>query len=199
MAVRPWVNFRGRSWSSRISPVPEWIPDTRDFVLGRVGECIGTWWKSDFETLPYPYLPSSGKTPRNVLSLPCEVAIKSGLHCAEESQVTSCSTVPASRKSQDLRIIISGIPQLLSSGGGRWSVDGGGGAVAVARDGDGSQSLRGHFYHLEIFEGNGIEFHHFLEGMSHFEVPYEMRHGREPLRRSSGSYEGSFELILVMG
>lgn len=26
-----------------------------------------------------------------------------------------------------------------------------------------------------------------------------MRHGREPLRRSSGSYEGSFELILVMG
>ncbi|KAK2978556.1 hypothetical protein RJ640_006675 [Escallonia rubra] len=34
---------------------------------------------------------------------------------------------------------------------------------------------------------------------SHFEVPYEMRHGREPLRRSSGSYEGSFEPILVMG
>ncbi len=26
-----------------------------------------------------------------------------------------------------------------------------------------------------------------------------MRHVREPLRRSSGSYEGSFELILVMG
>ena len=26
-----------------------------------------------------------------------------------------------------------------------------------------------------------------------------MRHVREPLRKSSGSYEGSFELILVMG
>ncbi|XAR71080.1 hypothetical protein NMG60_11028180 [Bertholletia excelsa] len=26
-----------------------------------------------------------------------------------------------------------------------------------------------------------------------------MRHGRQPLRRSFGSYEGSFELILVMG
>lgn len=29
-----------------------------------VGECIGTWWKSDFETIPYPYLPSSGKNPK---------------------------------------------------------------------------------------------------------------------------------------
>ena len=26
-----------------------------------------------------------------------------------------------------------------------------------------------------------------------------MRHGTEPLRRSSGSYEGNLELILVMG
>ena len=34
---------------------------------------------------------------------------------------------------------------------------------------------------------------------SRFEVPYEMRHGAEPLRRSSGGYKGNFELILVMG
>ncbi|KAA0065412.1 hypothetical protein E6C27_scaffold17G00830 [Cucumis melo var. makuwa] len=35
--------------------------------------------------------------------------------------------------------------------------------------------------------------------MSHFKVLYEMRHGMKPLRRSSGSYEGNLELILVMG
>ncbi|CAI9293168.1 unnamed protein product [Lactuca saligna] len=34
-----------------------------------VGECIGTWWKSDFETIPYPYLPSSGKNPKECIKL----------------------------------------------------------------------------------------------------------------------------------
>ncbi|KAL4554275.1 hypothetical protein LXL04_039596 [Taraxacum kok-saghyz] len=31
-----------------------------------VGECIGTWCKSDFETLPGLYLPESGKNPKEL-------------------------------------------------------------------------------------------------------------------------------------
>lgn len=39
---------------------------------------------------------------------------------------------------------------------------------------------------------NGIEIWMEYNEIEPLEVPSEMRHEREPLRRSSGSYEGSF-------
>lgn len=33
----------------------------------QIGECIGIWWKPDFESLLYPYLPPNIKRPKVIL------------------------------------------------------------------------------------------------------------------------------------
>uniref|UniRef100_A0ACD5Y8T4 Uncharacterized protein n=1 Tax=Avena sativa TaxID=4498 RepID=A0ACD5Y8T4_AVESA len=30
----------------------------------QIGECIGMWWRSDFETPPFPYLPPNARAPK---------------------------------------------------------------------------------------------------------------------------------------
>ncbi|XP_024960070.1 pre-mRNA cleavage factor Im 25 kDa subunit 1 isoform X2 [Cynara cardunculus var. scolymus] len=80
-----------------------------------VGECIGTWWKSDFETLPFPYLPSSGNNPKEctklyLVKLPSsrDFVVPKNLKLLA---VPMCQ-LHESRKTYGP--IISGIPQLLS-------------------------------------------------------------------------------------
>ncbi|PWA94387.1 CFIM-25-like protein [Artemisia annua] len=80
-----------------------------------VGECIGTWWKSDFETLPYPYLPSSGKAPKECTKLYLVKLPSSRDFVVPKNYkllaVPMCQ-LHESRKTYGS--IIAGIPQLLS-------------------------------------------------------------------------------------
>ncbi|ONK54898.1 uncharacterized protein A4U43_UnF9920 [Asparagus officinalis] len=77
-----------------------------------VGECIGMWWRSDFETLPYPYMPRKPKecTKLFLVSLPMAwqfvVPRNMKLLAVPIRQLhDNCKTYGP---------IISGIPQLLS-------------------------------------------------------------------------------------
>ncbi|XP_072995982.1 pre-mRNA cleavage factor Im 25 kDa subunit 1 [Typha latifolia] len=35
----------------------------------QIGQCIGMWWKSEFETLPFPYLPPNTRRPKQCIKL----------------------------------------------------------------------------------------------------------------------------------
>jgi len=88
-----------------------------------VGECLGMWWRPDFETLLYPFLPPNIKQPKVhkfywlvyassdkgcpsfiallsgvgvYKSLPCEVACQSEVHCTQEYEVACSPIVPSS-------------------------------------------------------------------------------------------------------
>ncbi|XP_048228380.1 pre-mRNA cleavage factor Im 25 kDa subunit 1 isoform X3 [Ricinus communis] len=80
-----------------------------------VGECLGMWWRPDFETLLYPYLPPNLKTPKEctklfLVRLPtsCKFIVPKNLKLL---------AVPLSQIHDNHKTyggIISGVPQLLS-------------------------------------------------------------------------------------
>ncbi|PWA87215.1 CFIM-25-like protein [Artemisia annua] len=93
-----------------------------------VDECIGTWWKSDFETLPYPYLPSSGKAPKECTKLylvklpssrdfvvPKNYKLLAVPMCQLHESRKFDQSIGAVINLQTYGSIIAGIPQLLSS------------------------------------------------------------------------------------
>ncbi|KAM3712795.1 hypothetical protein ACB098_01G209300 [Castanea mollissima] len=43
--------------------------ESGDGIGWEVGECLGMWWKPDFETLVYPYLPPNVKCPKECTKL----------------------------------------------------------------------------------------------------------------------------------
>ncbi|WZZ01085.1 hypothetical protein YC2023_073413 [Brassica napus] len=45
----------------------------------KVGECIGTWWRPNFKTLMYPFLPPNVKHPKECLKLSWETSAPSAV------------------------------------------------------------------------------------------------------------------------
>ncbi|KAH0934952.1 hypothetical protein HID58_012069 [Brassica napus] len=45
----------------------------------KVGECIGTWWRPNFKTLMYPFLPPNVKHPKECLKLSWETSATSAV------------------------------------------------------------------------------------------------------------------------
>ncbi|PSS36416.1 Pre-mRNA cleavage factor Im subunit like [Actinidia chinensis var. chinensis] len=80
-----------------------------------VGECLGMWWRPDFETLLYPYLPPNVKKPKECIKL---FLVK--LPASRRFTVPKnfkLLAVPLCQIHEDHKTygpIISGVPQLLS-------------------------------------------------------------------------------------
>ncbi|KAI3709691.1 hypothetical protein L2E82_39457 [Cichorium intybus] len=80
-----------------------------------VGECIGTWWKSDFETLPYPYLPSSGKSPKECTKLYLvKLPSSKDFIVPKNLKLLAVPLCQLHENRKTYGSIIAGIPQLLS-------------------------------------------------------------------------------------
>ncbi|KAJ0531894.1 putative NUDIX hydrolase-like domain superfamily [Helianthus annuus] len=80
-----------------------------------VGECIGTWWKSDFETLPYPYMPSSGKIPKECTKLYLvKLPSNQDFIVPKNFKLLAVPICQLHENRKTYGSIIAGIPQLLS-------------------------------------------------------------------------------------
>ncbi|GAB2291855.1 Pre-mRNA cleavage factor Im 25 kDa subunit 1 [Dionaea muscipula] len=80
-----------------------------------VGECIGRWWRADFETLFYPYLPPSIKKPKECIKL-FLVKLRANQKFIVPKNMKLIA-VPLSQIHENHKSygsIIAGIPQLLS-------------------------------------------------------------------------------------
>lgn len=77
-----------------------------------VGECIGMWWRSDFETLPYPYMPRKSKecTKLFLVRLP----MNRQFVVPRNMKLLAVPLCQLHDNSKTYGPIISGIPQLLS-------------------------------------------------------------------------------------
>nr|TKW10140.1 hypothetical protein SEVIR_6G142500v2 [Setaria viridis] len=53
-----------RKLSSKLSIVDDGQADAEDEDDWQVWECIGMWWRSEFEVSPFPYMPHASKLPR---------------------------------------------------------------------------------------------------------------------------------------
>ncbi|KAI7727084.1 hypothetical protein M8C21_031576 [Ambrosia artemisiifolia] len=80
-----------------------------------VSECIGTWWKSDFETLPYPYLPSGGKIPKECTKLYLvKLPSNRDFIVPKNFKLLAVPMCQLHENHKTYGSIIAGIPQLLS-------------------------------------------------------------------------------------
>ncbi|KAI3827149.1 hypothetical protein L1987_01219 [Smallanthus sonchifolius] len=80
-----------------------------------VSECIGMWWKSDFETLPYPYLPSSGRTPKECTKLYLvKLPSNRDFIVPKNFKLLAVPMCQLHENRKTFGSIIAGIPQLLS-------------------------------------------------------------------------------------
>ncbi|KAF8697373.1 hypothetical protein HU200_035966 [Digitaria exilis] len=52
-----------RKLSSKLSVVDD-LGDAEDEDDWQVGECIGMWWRSEFEAIPFPYMPPNFRSPK---------------------------------------------------------------------------------------------------------------------------------------
>ncbi|KAK6944787.1 Cleavage/polyadenylation specificity factor subunit 5 [Dillenia turbinata] len=80
-----------------------------------VGECIGMWWRSDFEMLQYPFLPPNVKWPKECTKLFLVRLPESKRFTVPKNQ--KLLAVPLCQVHESIKTygpIISGVPQLLS-------------------------------------------------------------------------------------
>ncbi|KAK9073695.1 hypothetical protein SSX86_006289 [Deinandra increscens subsp. villosa] len=104
------VNGLKRKLSSKLS-----ADDDNYRTDWEVSECIGTWWKFDFETLPYPYLPSSGKTPKECTKLYLvKLPLNRDFIVPKNFKLLAVPMCQLHENCKTYGSIIAGIPQLLS-------------------------------------------------------------------------------------
>ncbi|XAR67131.1 hypothetical protein NMG60_11013574 [Bertholletia excelsa] len=104
------VDCLKRKLSSKLSPDdevsgPEW----------EVGQCLGMWWRPDFETLIYPYLPPNVKKPKECIKLFLVKLPESRKFTVPKN--FKLLAVPLCQLHENQKTygpIISGVPQLLS-------------------------------------------------------------------------------------
>ncbi|KAK1265336.1 hypothetical protein QJS04_geneDACA010481 [Acorus gramineus] len=99
-----------RKLSSKLSSVENGIGDD-----WQVGECLGMWWRSDFETLPFPYLSPNIQMPKECIKLFLVKLPRSRRFIVPKN--LKLLAVPLSQIHNNQKTygsIISGIPQLLS-------------------------------------------------------------------------------------
>ncbi|KAK1312500.1 hypothetical protein QJS10_CPA07g01003 [Acorus calamus] len=102
-----------RKLSSKLSSVENGIGDD-----WQVGECLGMWWRSDFETLPFPYLSSNIQMPKECIKLFLVKLPRSRRFIVPKNlkllAVPLCQIHNNQKPLQTYGSIIPGIPQLLS-------------------------------------------------------------------------------------
>lgn len=80
-----------------------------------VGECLGMWWRPDFESLLYPYLPPNIKRPKECTKLFLVKLPESQKFIVPKNQkLLAVPLCQLHEKPETYGPIISGVPQLLS-------------------------------------------------------------------------------------
>lgn len=81
----------------------------------QIGECIGMWWRSEFEAVPFPYLPPNIRAPKECIKLFLITLPMSRQFVVPRN--LKLLAVPLSQIHDNAQVygpIISGIPNLLS-------------------------------------------------------------------------------------
>ncbi|OMO67246.1 hypothetical protein CCACVL1_20676 [Corchorus capsularis] len=89
--------------------------DAGDEAEWEVGECLGMWWRHDFETLLYPYLPPNVKKPKECAKLFLVRLPESRKFIVPQN--LKLLAVPLCQVHENQKTygpVISGVPQLLS-------------------------------------------------------------------------------------
>ncbi|KAF2287188.1 hypothetical protein GH714_038696 [Hevea brasiliensis] len=80
-----------------------------------VGECLGMWWRPDFETLLYPYMPPDGKSPKECTKLYLvRLPVSRKFIVPKNLKLLAVPLCQIHENYKTYGPIISGIPQLLS-------------------------------------------------------------------------------------
>ncbi|MQL98511.1 hypothetical protein Taro_031225 [Colocasia esculenta] len=102
--------YNGTNWSSCLNGC-----DRDSFIKLQTGECLGIWWRSDFETLPIPFLPSPVRKPKECTKL---FLVRLPMHrqfiVPKNLKLLAVPLCQIHDDSETYGPIISGIPQLLS-------------------------------------------------------------------------------------
>ncbi|KAJ6803126.1 pre-mRNA cleavage factor Im 25 kDa subunit 1 [Iris pallida] len=77
-----------------------------------IGECIGMWWRSDFETLPCPYLPRKAKECTKLFLVRLQMTQKFAV--PKNMRLLAVPLCQLYDNDKTYGTIISGLPQLLS-------------------------------------------------------------------------------------
>ncbi|KAJ4708698.1 Pre-mRNA cleavage factor Im subunit like [Melia azedarach] len=86
-----------------------------DGVAWEVGECLGMWWKPDFETLPFPYLPPNVKQPKECTKLYLvKLPVSRKFIVPKNMKLLAVPLCQIHDNHKTYGQIISGVPQLLS-------------------------------------------------------------------------------------
>ncbi|KAI8553413.1 hypothetical protein RHMOL_Rhmol05G0013900 [Rhododendron molle] len=104
------VDCLKRKLSSKLS-----VDEEGSVLEWEVGECIGMWWRPDFETLMYPYLPPNVKRPKECTKLFLVKLPESRKFIVPRNyKLLAVPLCQIHENSKTYGPIISGVPQLLS-------------------------------------------------------------------------------------
>ncbi|KAB1209371.1 Cleavage and polyadenylation specificity factor subunit 5 [Morella rubra] len=99
-----------RKLSSKLS-----VNGSDDETEWEVGELLGMWWKPDFETLLYPYLPSNVKKPKECTKLfLVRLPVSRRFIVPKNLKLLAVPLCQIHENHKTYGPIISGVPQLLS-------------------------------------------------------------------------------------
>lgn len=106
-----------RKLSSKLSILDESEGDAEDEDEDdwQVGECIGMWWRSEFEAIPFPYMPPNFRMPKECIKLFLIRLPMSRQFIVPRNM--KLLAVPLSQIHNNAQVygpVISGIPNLLS-------------------------------------------------------------------------------------
>ncbi|CAL5012181.1 unnamed protein product [Urochloa decumbens] len=104
-----------RKLSSKLSIVDDGEANAEDEDDWQVGECIGMWWRSEFEAIPFPYMPPNFRTPKECIKLFLIRLPMSRQFIVPRNM--KLLAVPLSQIHNNAQVygpVISGIPNLLS-------------------------------------------------------------------------------------
>ncbi|KAK7303981.1 hypothetical protein RJT34_14940 [Clitoria ternatea] len=80
-----------------------------------VGECLGMWWRPDFETLPYPFLPPNVQQPKECTKLfLVKLPVSRKFIVPKNMKLLAVPLCQIHENHKTYGPIISGVPQLLS-------------------------------------------------------------------------------------
>ncbi|OEL27509.1 Pre-mRNA cleavage factor Im 25 kDa subunit 1 [Dichanthelium oligosanthes] len=104
-----------RKLSSKLSIVDDNQADAEDEDDWQIGECIGMWWRSEFEAIPFPYMPPNFRAPKECIKMFLIRLPMSRQFIVPRNM--KLLAVPLSQIHNNTQVygpIISGIPSLLS-------------------------------------------------------------------------------------
>ncbi|KAJ0985507.1 hypothetical protein J5N97_003863 [Dioscorea zingiberensis] len=100
-----------RKLSNKLSPIESSMNDN-----WQIGECIGMWWRSSFDTLPYPYLPHNGRNPKQECTklFLVRLPISRKFCVPKHMKLLAVPLFQVHDNCQTYGPVISGIPHMLS-------------------------------------------------------------------------------------